>query len=274
MPKRDGVPLGDVWTDISPLNSQAAERLGYPTQKPLALLDRIIKASSNPGDVVLDPFCGCGTSIDSAQRLERQWVGIDVTYLAIDLIEKRLEHTYGLGINSTYEVLGIPRDKAAALALFSRSPFDFERWTVSLVNGQPNQKQVGDKGMDGVARFPLDARGSVGRALISVKGGRQLNPSMVRDLGGTVATQNAEMGVLITNGPPTRGMMDEANHAGTYKHPHYAEAFPRIQLITVDQLLSGQRPKMPPTLLPYIQALRAKTPADQPSLFDFGDVPH
>jgi DNA modification methylase len=266
--EQEGVPLGDVWTDIPPLNSQAAERLGYPTQKPLALLDRIIGASSNEGDVVLDPFCGCGTTVDAAQRLGRHWLGIDVTYLAIDLIEKRLLHTYGESITGTYDVRGIPRDKAAALALFSRSPFDFERWAVSLVGGQPNQKQVGDKGIDGVARFPLDARGAVGRVLVSVKGGRQLNPSMVRDLGGTVATQKAEMGVLITNTPPTRGMTDEANHAGSYQHPHYEQSFPRIQIITVDELLTGKRPKMPPTLLPYIQAQRAKTVHDQSSLFD------
>ena len=194
-----------------------------------------------------------------------------MTYISVDLIEKRLLHTYGPDIKATYDVLGIPRDHAAALALFSRSPFDFERWAVSLVNGQPNQKQVGDKGIDGVARFALDARGGVGRVLISVKGGRQLNPAMVRDLGGTVATQKAEMGVLITNASSTRGMIDEANHAGTYQHPHYSEAFPRIQLITVDELLSGKRPRMPATMLPYIQALRAKTPADQRSLFDQGE---
>ncbi len=263
-----GVELQALWSDIDAINSQGLERLGYPTQKPVALLERILTACSNPGDTVLDPFCGCGTSIDASQRLDRKWLGIDVTYIAIDLIEKRLQHTYGDNIKGTYEVLGIPRDRASALALFSRSPFDFERWAVSLINGQPNQKQVGDKGVDGVARFPLDARGAVGRVLISVKGGRQLNPSMVRDLGGTVTTQKAEMGVLITNGPPTRGMVDEANHAGTYQHPHYGEAFPRIQIITVDELLSGKRPKVPPTMLPYIQALRAKTPADQGSLFD------
>jgi len=263
-----GTPIQDIITDIDAINSQAAERLGYPTQKPVALMERILLASSNPGDVVLDPFCGCGTTIDAAIKLDRRWTGIDVTYIAIDLIEKRLQHTYGDDIAASYEVLGIPRDRAAALALFSRSPFDFERWAVSLVNGQPNQKQVGDKGIDGVARFPLDARGGVGRVLVSVKGGKQLNPSMVRDLGGTVSTQKSEMGVLITNGPPTRGMVDEANHAGSYQHPHYAEAFPRIQLITVDELLSGKRPRMPATMLPYIQALRAKTPADQNSLFD------
>jgi len=263
-----GVPAQGLWADIDPINMIAAERLGYPTQKPLALLERIVSASSNPGDVVLDPFCGCGTTVDAAQKLGRRWIGVDVTYIAVDLIEKRLKNTYGSAIDGTYEVLGIPRDHQAALALFSRSPFEFERWAVTMLNGQPNQRQVGDKGIDGVARFPLDARGAVGRILISVKGGRQLNPSMVRDLGGTVMTQQAEMGVLITNGTPTRGMTDEANHAGSYHHPHYGEAFPRIQLITVDELLSGKRPKMPPVLTPYIQALKAKTPADQGSLFD------
>lgn len=263
-----GKPFGDVWTDIPPINARAAERLGYPTQKPLALLERIIKLTTDEGDVVLDPFCGCGTTVDAAQKLDRRWIGIDITYIAVDLIEKRLKHTFGDEIAKSYEVLGIPRDHAAALALFSRSPFDFERWAVSLVHGQPNQKQVGDKGIDGVARFPLDARGTVGRILISVKGGKQLNPSMVRDLGGTVTTQKAEMGVLITNGPPTKGMVDEANHAGTYQHPHYAEPFPRIQIITVDELLSGKRPKMPPTLIPYIQAQKAKASEGQISLFD------
>jgi DNA modification methylase len=263
-----GVEAQSIWTDIRPINNRSKEMLGYPTQKPLALLERIISVSSNPGDVILDAFCGCGTTIDAAQKMGRRWVGIDVTYIAIDLIEKRLQHTYGPEVKSTYEVLGIPRDTAAALALFSRSPFDFERWAVSLINGQPNAKQVGDHGIDGVARFPLDARGQFGQVLISVKGGRQLNPAMVRDLGGTVATNGAQMGVLITNTKPTRGMIEEANRAGTYNHPHHAETYPRIQLITVDELLSGKKPHMPPTVLPYIQALRSKVPADQGSLFE------
>ena len=114
---------------------------------------------------MIDVFCGCGTAVDAAQKLGRKWVGIDVTYIAIDLIEKRLQHTYGDEIKESYEVLGIPRDKRAALALFSRSPFDFERWAVSLIDGQPNQKQVGDKGIDGVARFPLDASLPLSRKL-------------------------------------------------------------------------------------------------------------
>jgi len=162
--ERDGVPMGDVWTDISPINSQAAERLGYPTQKPVALLERIVAASSNEGDVVLDPFCGCGTTIDAAVRLNRRWLGIDITYIAVDLIEKRLRHAHGEGITDTYSVKGIPRDMGGAYALFSQSPFDFERWAVSLVNAQPNQKQVGDKGIDGVARFPTDSKGKRARS--------------------------------------------------------------------------------------------------------------
>lgn len=267
VPSERTVVVGDVWTDIGSINAGAAERLGYPTQKPLALLERIIEASSNPGDVVLDVFCGCGTTVDAAQKLGRRWIGIDITYISIDLIEKRLRHTYGADIAGTYEVLGIPKDKAAALALFSKSPFDFERWAVSLIGGQPNQKQVGDKGIDGVARFPL-GRANFGRVLISVKGGKQLNPSMVRDLGGTVATQKAEMGVLITNGPPTPGMIDEANHAGLYQHPNYPQAFPRIQIITVDELLGGKRPQMPPTVLPYIQAQKKQLSEHQGSLFE------
>ncbi len=128
-----GVPLQDVWTDIAPIGACAAERLGYPTQKPVALLERIIAASSNEGDVVLDPFCGCGTAIDAAVRLKRRWIGIDITFIAVDLIRKRLRDTHGADIEQTYEVYGIPRDLPGAQALFDNSPFDFERSAVSLV---------------------------------------------------------------------------------------------------------------------------------------------
>lgn len=231
-------------------------------------MERILQASSNPGDLVLDPFCGCGTTIAAAITLGRRWIGIDVTYISIDLIEKRLKHTYGDDVADSYDVLGIPRDRAAALALFSRSPFDFERWAVSLINAQPNQKQVGDKGIDGVARFPLDTKGGVGRILASVKGGKQLAPGMVRDLGGTVTTQKAEMGVLITLNAPTNGMIDEMNHAGTYTHPASGAVFPRIQIVTVDQLLTGQRPKLPPTFMPYIQASKHVEDTETQPLFD------
>jgi len=170
--ERQGVPVPDLWADIPAIGGTNPERLGYPTQKPVALLERIIKSSSNEGDVVLDPFCGCGTTIDAAQKFNRTWLGIDITFIAVDLIEKRLLDRYP-GIKGTYETFGIPRDLGAAKALFKRSPFDFERWAVSRINARPNEKQVGDKGIDGVARFYLD-RKTTGKVLVSVKGGAHI----------------------------------------------------------------------------------------------------
>lgn len=262
-----GMPAQDVITDVFPINSQAGERLGYPTQKPVALLERIIEASSNPGDVVLDPFCGCGTTVDAAQRLGRRWLGIDVTYLAVDLIDKRLRHTYGDDVAATYTVHGIPHDLDGARALFAANPFDFERWAVSLVDGEPNTKQVGDKGIDGRIRFPTDNKGGVGRALVSVKGGATVNPGMVRDLVGTVEQQGADMGVFICLTEPTKGMREVENGSGTYAWAVDGRTFPKVQIVTVAQLLAGQRPKMPTAYLPYIQAKKLVTD-DAPTLFD------
>jgi SAM-dependent methyltransferase len=261
-----GVPLQDVWTDIDPINARAIERLGYPTQKPEALLERIITANSNEGDVVLDPFCGCGTAVAVAERLQRRWIGVDVTYLAIDLIRNRLRGLYGDEIEATYIVDGIPADEDSARALFAASPFDFERWAVSLVDGTPNEKQVGDRGVDGVVRFPLDAKGGVGRALVSVKGGKMLNPGMVRDLIGTVQAQRAEMGILITMERPTRGVEEAAQHSGTFTWPVNRQPFPAVQLLTVGDLLSGRQPNMPTPFLPYIQAKRLAAPTEQLTL--------
>jgi DNA modification methylase len=257
-----GVPAQNLWTDIRPINNRSREMLGYPTQKPVALLERILSVSSNEGDVVLDPFCGCGTTIDAAQRLGRRWVGIDITFIAVDLIEKRLRHAYGDSAGSMYVVRGIPRDIAAAQSLFHRSPFDFERWAVSLINAQPNEKQVGDKGVDGVARFYI-TKNSVGRVLASVKGGKTVTPAFVRDLVGTVETQKAQMGVLITMAEPSPGVLDAVDHGGAYTWPLNNQSYPRVQVITIKELLRGVRPKMPPPLLPYIQAAKAQAPSAQ-----------
>lgn len=232
----------------------------------MALLELLIAASSNEGDIVLDPFCGCGTTVDAAQRLRRRWIGIDITYIAIDLIEKRLNHTHGPSVADEYEVFGIPRDLEGAQALFMHSPFDFERWAVSLVNGTPNQKQVGDKGTDGVIRFPIATKGAPGRVLVSVKGGGSVGPQFVRDLVGTVQTQKAEMGLLVTMAPHTKGMVDAANHAGSYTWPVNGQVFPRVQLTTVSELLAGKRPSLPPTLTPYIAAGRHIQPVEQLAL--------
>lgn len=264
-----GRPFSDVWTDIPPLNSQAAERLGYPTQKPLALLERIINLTTEEGDVVLDPFCGCGTTVDAAQRLNRKWIGIDITYIAVDLITKRLRHTYGDSVIDAFETNGIPSDLAGARALFAQSPFDFERWAVSLINAEPNQKQVGDKGIDGTARFPIDAKGKLGKALVSVKGGKTLNPAMVRDLRGTVdRTSDAHMGILISLSPATKGMKDEIDHGGVYEHPASQQKFPRLQHFTIAELMDGKRPQMPATVLPYIAADKLKPKEIAEGLFD------
>lgn len=257
---REGKAVSDVW-HIPIISSSSKERLGYPTQKPLALLNRVVEMASDPGDIVLDPFCGCGTTVDAAEKLGRNWVGIDITYIAIDLIEKRLRHTYGGLIQGTYEVLGIPRDFGAAQALFKRDPFEFERWAVTRLDAQPHERQqrVGDKGIDGVAKFPLDVSGkTIGRVLVSVKGGKHVGPTAVRDLVGTLESQKAEMGVLITLHEPSHGVLDAVNHGGIYTHPGDGKTFPRVQVITVEELLAGKRPHMPVTINPYIQAQRQR----------------
>lgn len=258
-----GVPVQSLWDDIGNLQAGSAETLGYPTQKPVALLERIIATSSNEGDSVLDPFCGCGTAIDASVRLKRAWAGIDVAFFAVDLIEKRLKHTFGNSIDGTYEVHGIPKDTSGALALFDRSPFEFERWAVSLLQGTPNRKQVGDRGIDGIVRFPVDGKGGIGKALVSVKGGQHVGPQFVRDLLGTVQTEQAQMGLLTTLTKPTRGMISAAAHAGNYVWPVNGQVFPRLQVTTVPDLLAGRLPSMPTALMPYIAAGRQGVKHDQ-----------
>ncbi|MCL1801462.1 MAG: restriction endonuclease subunit M, partial [Promicromonosporaceae bacterium] len=259
-----GVPLSDVWTDIPPLNSQAAERLDYPTQKPVALLERIISLASNPGEVVLDPFAGCGTTVDAAQKLGRQWIGIDITYIAIDLIVKRLIHTYGASVMDNVEVSGLPRDLGGAAALLHRDPFEFERWAVSQIDARPNDRQGGDRGIDGEARFILPtSRTGTGRVLVSVKGGTSLNPAMVRDLIGTVNAESAELGLLITLREPTAGTIDAANKAGYWTHPANGQTYPRIQIATVSDLLASRKPNLPAIISPYLRATRRHDSARQ-----------
>ncbi|WP_423487933.1 DNA methyltransferase [Mycobacteroides sp. PCS013] len=262
-----GRPLGDVWTDIPPINSRAAERLGYPTQKPLALLDRLIKLTTEPGDVVLDPFCGCGTTVDAAQRLGRQWIGIDVTQLAIDVITTRLGYTFGKDVFKDIKVTGIPKDLRGARALFDLSPLEFETWAVTMINAEANRKQVADKGVDGVARFPLGAKGQIGKLIVSVKGGKNIGPAMVRELLGAVEARKAQMGVLITLSPATKGVTDAINHGGVFTHPANGQTYPRLQHITVADLLAKKRPLVPPTFPRYSAAQKQPVTLEQATLF-------
>lgn len=237
-----GIGPQDLWLDIPPIGAKAAERLGFPTQKPQQLLERIIETSTAEGGVVLDPFCGCGTTVAAAEKLDRSWIGIDITYLAVALIEQRLQDHYP-GIE--YEEHGSPKGMAGAKALFELSPKNFEMWAVRQVGGRPNPKGGGDEGTDGIIRFYIDEK-SAGWVTISVKGGATVNPSMVRDLIGTVEKDGTDQGLLITRTPPTQGMIETAAKAGFYTWPVNGQQFPKIQIITVEQLLEGKRPDLPP----------------------------
>jgi site-specific DNA-methyltransferase (adenine-specific) len=236
-----GIAIGDVWTDIPPLNSQAQERLGYPTQKPLALLERIIKFVTKPGDVVLDPFCGCGTTIHASQKLGRTWVGIDITHLAISLIERRLKDAFP-GI--AFDVHGTPRDIEGARDLALRNKYQFQWWAGSLIGAQPYQgmKKGADGGIDGIIYFRSDAR-TTERAIVSVKGGDHVSVPMIRDLKGVLDREKAPIGVFLTLAAPTRPMEAEAASAGVYTIGQ--RQYPRLQTITIEQALNGRMPAIP-----------------------------
>jgi site-specific DNA-methyltransferase (adenine-specific) len=236
-----GTLITNVWTDISPINSQAQERLGYPTQKPQALLERILKASSNENDTILDPFCGCGTSIHAAQKLKRAWIGIDITHLAISLIEKRLKDAFP-GIK--YEVHGTPKDLEGARDLAARDKYQFQWWAVSLVNAVPfgGKKKGADSGIDGLIYFKPDGK-TTEKAIVSVKGGDNVNVAMVRDLAHVVDREKAKIGVFITLAESTGPMRTEAVKAGFYETLY--GKYPRIQILTIRQLFEGHQPNIP-----------------------------
>ena len=267
-----GRPLGDVWTDIPPLNSQATERLGYPTQKPLALLERIIAASSNEGDLVLDPFCGCGTAIAAAQKLGRRWVGIDITHLSIALQKYRLEQSFP-GIDFT--VVGEPEDLGAARQLAQDDRYQFQWWALSLVRARPLGGETGskagkkgsDKGIDGVITFLDDASNKPKRALIQVKSGK-VKSGDIRDLVGTVQRENAQIGVFITLEEPSRDMRTEAAAAGVYRSPGWGRDYPKVQILTIAELLRGAEIAMPPAHGTFKQAQRVQQPEAEQGQFD------
>jgi hypothetical protein len=255
-----GRPLGDVWTDIPPINSQAAERLGYPTQKPERLLERIIRAASSEGDLVLDPFCGCGTAVAVAHRLNRAWIGIDVTHLAVSLIKHRLHSAFGDNVKETYEVVGEPVDVQGALALAEQDPYQFQWWALGLVGARPAEQRRGaDKGIDGRLFFHDDAEGQkTNHIVLSVKSGKG-QVAHVRDLRGVVERENAAIGVLLSMHKPTAAMRSEAASGGFYHSP-WGTKHPRMQILTVQELLEGKGIDMPPSrdLRTFKKAPKAK----------------
>jgi len=262
-----GRPMDDVW-DIPVINSQAAERLGYPTQKPLALLERIIQASSNPGDLVLDPFCGCGTAVHAAQKLGREWIGIDITHLAIGLIEKRMHDAFpGL----TFDIDGTPKDIDGAQALAERDKYQFQWWACSLVGAQPYQgkKKGADSGIDGIIYFQ-DEKGPAKKIVVSVKGGEHVSVTMIRDLLAVVEREKASIGLFVTLASPTQPMLTEATSAGYYKS-ELLGAFPKLQILTIAGLLSGAESPRYPDLsrgaVSFKKAPQEKPEGEQQQLF-------
>lgn len=259
-----GVPLQDWWDDIEMLRGirVGGERLGYPTQKPLALLERIINASSDPGDVVLDPFCGCGTAIAAAQKLGRKWIGIDITHLSIALMKYRLEAMFP-GIE--FEVIGEPEDAASARQLAQDDRYQFQWWALSLVRAKPlgatgggkTGKKGSDKGIDGVINFIDERGGKPKRMLVQVKSGK-VKSGDIRDLRGTVEREDAAMGVFITLEEPSRDMKTEAVSAGYYHSPGWGQDYPRIQILSIAELLHGAEVKMPPQYGTFKEAQRVR----------------
>jgi site-specific DNA-methyltransferase (adenine-specific) len=269
--EQQGVALGDVWSDISQLRHAHSERLGYPTQKPLALLERIIAASSNPGDLVLDPFCGCGTAVAAAQKLGRKWIGIDITPLAISLIRKRMfEHFPDAFPNpKSITVEGLPLDVAGAQMLADQDRYAFENWAIQLVGAAPAAKKKGaDRGIDGEFTW-LDGKGDVRRCVISVKSGHT-SVAHVRDLVGTVQRERAAMGLLVTLQQPTRPMLTEAAGAGRYRPEglNTQKDFQRIQVVTIESLLDGPGPDLPRWRESPYKTARSLETVDQAG-FDF-----
>ncbi|HEU5341116.1 DNA methyltransferase [Edaphobacter sp.] len=238
-----GMPAQDVWTDIESLKSWMAERLGYPTQKPEALLERILRASSNEGDLVLDPFCGCGTTVQVAQKLNRRWIGIDITHLAIGLIKGRLDKAFENSrppIRQTYEVIGEPRDLAGARQLAEENKYQFQYWALGECGARPTEgiKKGADRGIDGRLYFHDDRSGKSKQIIFSVKGGQNIGVSEVRDLRGVLDREKAEIGVYISFAEPTKPMLREASEAGFYASVDGSK-YPRVQLLTIKGLLEG-----------------------------------
>lgn len=244
-----GIPLQNIWLDISVLSSWSSERLGYPTQKPETLLERIIKTSSSKGDIILDPFCGCGTTVAVAERLKRKWIGIDITHLAIAIMKNRLDDTFGNKIS--YKVVGEPTDLPGARALAQQDRYQFQWWALSLVRARPvDQKKKGaDRGVDGVKYINITPglkKPKVMKIIVQVKSGH-VSVRDMREFKTVIANAKAEMGTFITLSHPTGPMVKEALAAGYYETPNIIGAVkcPKVQILTIEELLGGKKLQYP-----------------------------
>ncbi len=231
------------WWEVSIINPAAKERMGYPTQKPETLLERIIKASSNENDVVLDPFCGCGTTVAVAERLNRRWIGIDITHLAVNLMENRLRDTFKSDLKP-YDIYGTPKSLAGAIELASKDKYQFEWWALTLVGGRPDKKKGADKGIDGIMYFHDMETGKHKEVVIQVKAGH-ITANQIRDLAGVVGSRkHAEIGIFITLKEPTKQMRVAAADAGIYEATN-GRVYRRIQILTIEEIFEGKQPEYP-----------------------------
>lgn len=253
-----GLVIQDVITHVKPISSHSKERLGYPTQKPLELLRIFIKASTREGDIVLDPFCGCGTAIDAAQELNRRWIGIDITHIAITLIRHRLRDRYGPDIKETHEIYGEPTTVEDAKKLAQMDRFNFQVWACGLVGAKPIETRGADRGIDGYLYFH-DGR-TIKKAVVQVKSG-QVHVKDIRDLKGVLEREQAPIGILITLEKPTKPMIKEALEAKFYEDPLTGQRYPRIQILTIKEILNKK--KMPET--PFTSDYHKRAPSHRPT---------
>ena len=238
------VYIRDVWEDVRPIINVSKDRLGYPTQKPTALLDRIIKSSCPENGIVFDPFCGCGTTVYASHLNNRKWMGCDITIHAVNLIQETIENRYGLENKKHYQIEGIPTRLESAQTLMNNSPFEFEKWAVEYVKGFCTKK-TGDKGVDGKIYFKIGK--DLHNMVLSVKGGRQVNPEMVRELKGTMIGTRSQMAGLILLHEPTKGMLEEASMEGSVKH--YDISYPKVQILTVKEMLESKKSFLTPNVI-------------------------
>ncbi|MCK9426372.1 MAG: restriction endonuclease [Ignavibacteriaceae bacterium] len=237
-----GQAIPDIWDDIAPINSQAKERLGYPTQKPKALLERIINASSNEGDTVLDAFCGCGTSIDAAESLHRKWIGIDISPIAISLIKRRLKDAYGKSLNK-FEVRGVPEDEPSAIRLWNENPFAFQDWwlTEFEVFSTTEGKKGADKGIDGIGQYMV-GNNETTRVAFQVKGGK-VQSKDIDALIGVLSKHKCELGVFLTIEPATKPMLDTVAQQGFVEFNRVQ--YPKVQIFTLKDFFNNKNLKLP-----------------------------
>lgn len=274
--EQEGIPVSDFWDDIEIVSG--GERLGYPTQKPVALLERIVQASSNEGDVVLDPFCGCGTTIAAAQKLNREWIGIDVTHLAVGLQKLRLKDSFNLTAGKDYKVVGQPEDLEGAKSLAEHDRYGFQWWILPLIGarafGAEKGSKVGkhgaDGGIDGMIVFTDDNSGKAKKVIVSVKSGHT-NVSHIRDLGHAIDRENAAIGVYLTLENPTRPMIEEAVGKGFYHSEGWNKDYPKIQILTVEDILAGKSVDLPPNIDTFKKAGKVSAESDEQSTLGFSD---